>query len=288
MHNRLALLFKGLCLLFGALMLVQLSRLAVWQNPLAGTVIPKVPAAASTNAPAENSQANSAASENASMVNSTSTNRANAIPTNALTTATNIPSPTNLITTNLATAKASATNVGVTTGVSSSTNLSGPKSATNANSREMAGNSATNSPASSDTNAAHGSIAARNSRPNTAPPGVPPPPSARASMPSGRGMPGGMDMGLPLMVQARIEQIIKSEILGMIMRPPPMALLGIAGKDVLFRSPTGQTGLMRVGEEMGGVKLLQIGSNRILIEQDGQKKELTIFEGLGGESLMPK
>jgi hypothetical protein len=101
-------------------------------------------------------------------------------------------------------------------------------------------------------------------------------------------MPGGMDMGLPLMVQARIEQIIKSEILGMIMRPPPMALLGIAGKDVLFRSPTGQTGLMRVGEEMGGVKLLQIGPNRILIEQDGQKKELTIFEGLGGESLMPK
>ena len=48
-----------------------------------------------------------------------------------------------------------------------------------------------------------------------------------------------------------------------------MALLGIAGKDVFLRAPNGQTGLIREGEELGGVKLLRIGMNRVLIEQDG-------------------
>src|SRR4051812_34055290 len=33
-------------------------------------------------------------------------------------------------------------------------------------------------------------------------------------------------------VQARVDRIVQSEILGPVMRPPPMGLLGIAGKDV--------------------------------------------------------
>jgi hypothetical protein len=67
-----------------------------------------------------------------------------------------------------------------------------------------------------------------------------------------------------------------------------MALLGVAGKSALIRSPSGQTGLIKEGEDLGEIKLLRIGINRVLVEQDGQQKELMIFSGLGGESLLPK
>ena len=68
----------------------------------------------------------------------------------------------------------------------------------------------------------------------------------------------------------------------------PMALLGIAGKDVFLRAPNGQTGLIRQGEELGGVKLLRIGVNRVLVEENGEQKELMLFSGFGGETLLPK
>ena len=38
-----------------------------------------------------------------------------------------------------------------------------------------------------------------------------------------------------------------------------MALLGIAGRDAFLRAPNGQTGIVKVGDELGGIKLLQIG-----------------------------
>jgi hypothetical protein len=91
---------------------------------------------------------------------------------------------------------------------------------------------------------------------------------------------------LPPEVQARIDRVIESEILAPVMRPMPMALLGIAGKDVFLRAPNGQTGLIKEGEELGGVKLLRIAVNRVLVEEQGQRKELTIFSGLGSESLL--
>ena len=72
------------------------------------------------------------------------------------------------------------------------------------------------------------------------------------------------------------------------MRPLPMALLGIAGNVAFLRAPTGQTGLVKEGENLGGLKLLRIGINRVLVEQEGQKKELIMFSGFGGESLLPK
>jgi hypothetical protein len=65
-------------------------------------------------------------------------------------------------------------------------------------------------------------------------------------------------------------------------------LLGIAGRDAFLRAPNGQTGLLKEGEELGGVKLLRIAHNRVLIEHDGQKKELTMFSGFGSETLIPK
>lgn len=93
---------------------------------------------------------------------------------------------------------------------------------------------------------------------------------------------------LPPVVQARVDKIVQSEILGQIVRPLPMALLGIAGKDAFLRGPDGQTGLVREGEELGAVKLLRIGTNRVLIEHEGQKKELTLFSGFGSESLIER
>ena len=93
---------------------------------------------------------------------------------------------------------------------------------------------------------------------------------------------------LPPAVQSRVDRITQSEILGAVVRPLPMALLGIAGKDIFLRAPNGQTGMIREGEELGGVKLIKIGVNRVLVEQDKEQKELTLFAGFGSESLLPK
>ena len=50
----------------------------------------------------------------------------------------------------------------------------------------------------------------------------------------------------------------------------------------------GQTGLVREGEEFGTLKVLRIGTNRVLVEHEGQKKELILFSGFGSETLLPK
>ena len=93
---------------------------------------------------------------------------------------------------------------------------------------------------------------------------------------------------LPPAISARIDRITQSEILGSIIRPLPMALLGIAGQDAFLRAPNGQTGLLKEGEELAGVKLLRIGTNRVLIEHEGQQKELSVFSGFGSETLLQK
>lgn len=93
---------------------------------------------------------------------------------------------------------------------------------------------------------------------------------------------------MPVAVQERVDRITQSEILAPVMRPLPMALLGIGGKDAFIRGPTGQTSLLREGEEMGGIKLLKIGTNRVLIEHEGKKKELMIFSGFGSQTLVEK
>ena len=67
-----------------------------------------------------------------------------------------------------------------------------------------------------------------------------------------------------------------------------MALIGIVGQDVLLRAPNGQSGLVREGGELGGVQLLKIGTNRVLVKENGETKELMIFEGMGGVSLLPQ
>jgi len=103
-----------------------------------------------------------------------------------------------------------------------------------------------------------------------------------------RGGGGGGKSDLPPEIKARVDKIYESELFGQIMRPQPMALQGIAGNSAFLRAPSGQTGLVKEGDTLGEIKLLRIGINRVLVEQDGQKSELTIFNGYGGESLMPK
>ena len=46
--------------------------------------------------------------------------------------------------------------------------------------------------------------------------------------------------------------------------------------------------MIKAGDDLGGIKLLRVGINRVLVEEGGNKKELTIFSGFGGESLLPK
>jgi hypothetical protein len=93
---------------------------------------------------------------------------------------------------------------------------------------------------------------------------------------------------LPPPIQTRIDRIKESEILGPFIKPMPLALLGIADDDAFLRAPNGQTGLIKEGGELGGIKVLHIGINRVLVEQNGEKKELTLFSGFGSDSLLPK
>ena len=119
------------------------------------------------------------------------------------------------------------------------------------------------------------------------------PPTRMMGGPSGMMMHGKTDSAhdppaISPTIQARIDKITQSELLAPVFLPPPMALLGIAGHDAFLRTPNGQMSLLREGAESDGLKLVRIGTNRVLVEVAGEKKELMIFEGIGGESLLPK
>jgi len=86
----------------------------------------------------------------------------------------------------------------------------------------------------------------------------------------------------------RYTTIESSGILGALPQgPPPPALLGFAGAYAIIRAPEGQTDLVPEGGTLGTVKVIQIGINRVLIEHKGKVEELSIFEGLGSQPLIP-
>jgi hypothetical protein len=114
------------------------------------------------------------------------------------------------------------------------------------------------------------------------PASAPPPMRISGGMP---GMPGAAAK-LPAPLQARVDKIVSSEMFAPVMRPLPMALLGIAGDTAFLRADNGQTGLVKEGDSLGDVKLLRISINRVLVEQNGRQKELTIFDGYGSDSLL--
>jgi hypothetical protein len=272
---------KVICVALAALLLFQVGRLVVGRNPLGHLNIPAVPTLPpDTNAPAGGTGTNSlaalgsgktgtntaqpgvqiaGAATNAPSGRESGKTRTNAPPSLLVQKGTNRPSPT------------AATR--------SDTNSAEPRSGTN-ETKTVA------RPDSARTNLSATPSGATRRGPGVSA-GLPPEMAAMGMGPSGR--PGAMTAPeLPLPIRARVYGITDSEILGPIMRPLPMALLGIAGNVAFLRAANGQTGLIKEGDSLGGLKLIRIGTNRVLVEDDGQKKELTIFSGYGSESLLPK
>lgn len=93
---------------------------------------------------------------------------------------------------------------------------------------------------------------------------------------------------LPPIIEKRSAKLEKSGILGRTPKPPPMALIGIADPYAFLQTPDGQTGKIKEGETLRGVKVLRVGANRVLVEHDGRTSELSIFSGIGSQSLLPK
>jgi len=156
---------------------------------------------------------------------------------------------------------------------------------TNASAKSTNSATASTNSASTSTNSTSTSTNAAAAKTNGP---VTPATQTRMAMGPRRGPGGAPQMNLPADVQAMIDKIRQSQLLGPDIKPPPMALMGIAGKDVFLRGPNGQTGVIREGEDLGGVKLIRIGTNRVLVEENGQQKELTIFSGFGSETLLEK
>ena len=252
MLDRFERIFRIVCLALAAVLVFEFARLFLRADPLANLNIPQLPVLpASTNTNTGTAVAtNSAAPQTNSVAKST-----NAVVRRD--SATNSTNSTNTIA-----AAISGTN---------STNAAATNSTTPTN--IVAG---TNPPVA-DTNALVRRGGPRRGGPPMGMPGMPP------------GMMGGMrGPPLPAPIQVRVDKIVDSEILGPVMHPQPEGLIGIADNEAFIRAPDGQTGPVKVGGTLGAVKLLRIGVNRVLIEENGEKRELTLFGGVGGQSLMPK
>jgi hypothetical protein len=253
MPDRSIMLLRLLCLVLAGAFAFQLSKVFLRRDPFKNVRVPPVLRSDVSEAkPSTNGPVNTAT---------------NLISTNIVQkTSTNVT-----INSNIANAASSKTNLTVLSTNASSTNL--VNNATNRVGTNMVSGTNALLPPGLSSRAMRGG------------PGPAFPPGMMMGRP---GMPGAKAPDLPGPIQARVDKIVNSEILGAIVRPMPMALLGIAGKDAFIRGPNGQTGLVREGEEFGGIKLLKIGINRILIEQENEKKELMLFSGFGGESLLSK
>ncbi len=291
---------KLACLLLAAALLFQVARIVLNRNPLAHIQIPALPtlvasdapgSAKGTNAPPKQASAKASTNAVSPAAAPTSTSATNSAPAQAAQTpVTNSPSGS---TGSNVVARAEA-HVGAGGSLSNSPDTGiaeSPAQAGKTNFQALAESGKSNStsvartgPVKTGTNSAAGAAG------SAKPPAVGGRPEM-AGGPRGPGMPPGMPGKAPEVppeIWARVDRVTDSEILGQVMHPLPMALLGIAGEVAFLRTPSGQTGLVKPGDDLGGVKLLRIGINRILVEEAGQKKELMIFNGLGGESLLPK
>jgi hypothetical protein len=280
MLERLEPVLKAICLALAALVLFQVARLVVRNDPLAHLNIPALPTLPpDTNAPVGGTGTNSPAAPG---LVKAGTNTAHP-GVQIVGVATNAPVGRESATT--------GTNVPLSVSAQQGTNPPSPAVAaiidTNSSTNPRSGTKETNivtRPGSTQSNVS--ATLSGTPRPGGSA-GMPPEMAMMGMGPFGR--PGAMAAPeLPLPIRARIYRITDSEILGPIMRPLPMALLGIAGNIAFLRAANGQTGLVKEGDSLGGLKLIRIGINRVLVEDDGQQKELTIFSGYGSESLLPK
>lgn len=274
------------CVIFGALLIAQLALLIKRGDPLNRLTIPQVPTLPSTGEtnkaagkPGDKQGTNTAATKAASNKGTNQIAALNSTNTTPAITG----KGTNAVSGDATNASAAITQTNAVKGTNISLAEAPKKEGTNAGPSKGLVESGTNS--ISATNLAKIGTNAMGKAATNAVPGKE---LAKKGGPPGRPEPGKVAADLPPLIKARVEHITQSEILGQIPRPMPMALLGIADKDVFLRAPDGQTGVIKEGGELGGVKLLKIGINRVLIEQEGQKKELTLFSGLGSETLMPK
>jgi hypothetical protein len=263
LRNRAEMIIRIICLVLAGVLVGELAHVAIWLNPFHGTTIPELPvlsaaADAGTNQNLKGAVKVAAAGTNAAPATNQANDKVVLAGTNA-----------GALLSNVVAAAQEGTNVAMRGG--------GAKLGTN-------------SPVGVGTNA----VAVIHSN---APPAAGSDPQAGslappAAMMAGAGMPPGFPPGmggppLPKALQSRIDRIVESEIFAPIMHPLPMALLGIAGDCAFLRSASGQTGLVKEGDSLGDIKLLRIGTNRVLVEQGELKQELMIFSGYGGDSLMP-
>jgi hypothetical protein len=287
MAERYERLLRIICLVLGGVLLLRIGWVLIHHNPLAHLKIPAVPTLAAADAGsvmkntnqlsgtniAKNSTNTSSAGQSAKSTNSTANHQVTAGTTNVV-------SDSGSANTNRLAVEELKVVTNSVPGSKGVTNTSPvvaealQKSGTNSN-------PAAAKPATNDhtTLAAADKVTATGSSPGA--------PTAMAHPSQNPGMPP-KPRELPAEIQARVDRVTDSEILGPVMRPLPMALLGIAGNVAFLRAPSGQTGLVKEGDELGGLKLLRIGVNRVLVEQEGQKKELMMFSGFGGDPLLPK
>lgn len=302
MRERWEQILKIVCLALGLLLAVQLVRVALRVNPLAGATIPDLP-----SLPADTNAVEKVASNAPDILGTNKEASATSAKTNAPASAGSTHNPA----ANTAAIASADTNSASAKPIAG-TNSSVASSDTNTASHAAPTN--TTATASADTNAVSHAVstnavaATAPTDTNTATSKMPAPTNALASQstnsastntaslkkPSRKGggrMAGPMGMqsaSLPPEIEARVDRITDSEILGPVMHPMPEGLLGIAGNVAFLRSPSGQTALVKEGDDLGEIKLLRIGTNRVLIQENGEKKELMIFDGYGGESLLPK
>ncbi len=256
MRERAESVLKLVCLALAALTFYQLSRFVTRTSPLQHLSIPELPALAQGNETSATRGATNPVAHSESEKKGTNSAAAKEESKPA----------TNAVSTNGA-ANQTTNAVAAATSATGDTNTIAGRDSTIAGTNS----SAKKETAKNQTNVVSG-----------------PAPAKIGLNPMPQAGPGNGPPDLPRLIQARIDRITQSEILGQVIRPLPMALLGIAGKTAFMRVPNGQTGLMKESEDLGGIKLLRIGTNRVLVEEDGQKKELMIFSGLGGDTLMPQ
>jgi hypothetical protein len=284
LRERAEPILKIVCFLLAALVIFQLAGIVVRWNPFRGVVVPALPTlTANTNSPAVGARAT-----NLAVAAGKGTNGAPLSPgTNLVAAGANSSSILQNVPAN-AGANSALQVMALKTNAAAESNAFTPWakkiSGTNASAAAKMAVNAVNiltAPNVAGTNVAFSAKPEKKM-------------AGGAPMPEMAGMnfnpfapPGRPATALPPAMQARISRIVDSEILGPVLHPLPMALMGIAGEFAFLRSASGQTGLVKEGDSLDDIKLLRIGINRVLIEQGGQKKELMIFSGYGGDSLLP-
>jgi hypothetical protein len=273
---------KIICLMLAVFVMWQLAGIFTRWNPFRGVTVPALPSlTVGTNSPDGGARAtNLAATVTVKATNSAQhSDGTNAALSVTMTNSNSFSPPMPMVNGTNLIARPETEVTGSNVVAQSATKLSGTNSAPATNAPDR-GTNVLMVAGATGTNAVSGSK-----------PEVKIPNAASLSAMAGMNLnqpPGKRGADLPPAVQTRISRIIDSEMLGPVVHPLPMALLGIAGDSAFLRSAGGQTGLVKEGDSLGDLKLLKIGINRVLVEQDGQKKELMIFSGYGGESLLPK